>query len=172
MRSNELNVSKFKVLVEALEALPEDIRNNEVDMSSTHEPTCGTAGCFAGLISIVADDIPELKEMKEIYLFSGYNYYSWKVALYDFLECDFSRWGEYNPKIWGNAYGWHMFESAKAFGKNHGDVLSHDEIINHLRNALDRLEKPIDSSKPTGKLRRLFSKIKYKIQDVICIFRL
>jgi hypothetical protein len=45
-------------------------------MSSTHEPTCGTAGCFAGLISIVADDIPELKEMKEIYLSSGYNYYS------------------------------------------------------------------------------------------------
>jgi hypothetical protein len=52
-------------------------------MSSTHEPTCGAVGCFAGLISIVADDIPELKE---IYLFSGYNYYSWKVALYDFLK--------------------------------------------------------------------------------------
>jgi hypothetical protein len=41
MRSSELNVSKFKVLVEALEALPEDIRNNEVDMSSVDEPTCG-----------------------------------------------------------------------------------------------------------------------------------
>jgi hypothetical protein len=30
MRRNKMNVSKFKVLVEALEALPEDIRNNEV----------------------------------------------------------------------------------------------------------------------------------------------
>ena len=168
MRRNKLNVSKFKVLVEALEALPEDIRNNEVDMSSVDEPFCGTVGCFSGLISIVADDILELKE---IYLFSRYNFYSWKVALYDFLECDFSRWAEHNPKIWGNAYGGHMFESAKAFGKNHGDILSHDEIINHLRNALDRLEKP-NTVKPAGKSRRLFSKIKYKIQDVICIFRL
>jgi hypothetical protein len=49
-----------------------------------------------------------------------------------------------------------MFESAKAFGKNHGDILSHDEIINHLRNALDRLEKS-NTSKPTG---NFFSKIK------------
>ena len=161
MRRSELNVSKFKVLVEALEALPEDIRNNEVDMSSTHEPTCATVGCFAGLISIVADDIPELKE---IYLFSGYNYYSWKVALYDFLECDFSRWAEYNPKTWGNPYGWHMFESAKAFGKDHGDALTHDEIINHLRNVCNRLEQS-NTVKPTGKLRSLFSKIKYKIQE-------
>jgi hypothetical protein len=46
----------------------------------------------------------------------------------------FSRWAEYNPKTWGNAYGWHMFESAMAFGKDHGYILSHDEIINHLIN--------------------------------------
>jgi hypothetical protein len=31
-------------------------------MSSVDEPTCGTAGCFSGLISIVANDIPELKD--------------------------------------------------------------------------------------------------------------
>jgi hypothetical protein len=66
----------------------EDIRSNEVDMSSTDEPTCGAVGCFTGLISIVADDIPELKE---IYLFSSYNCYNWKDTLYDFLECDFSK---------------------------------------------------------------------------------
>jgi hypothetical protein len=28
-------------------------------MRSLEDPTCGTAGCFAGLISIVANDIPE-----------------------------------------------------------------------------------------------------------------
>jgi hypothetical protein len=43
--------------------------------------------------------------------------------------------------------------------------VANTQVSPHLRNALDRLEKPIDSSKPTGKLRRLFSKIKYKIQE-------
>jgi hypothetical protein len=47
---------------------------------------------------------------------------NWKSALYDFLECDFSKWAEHNPKIWGNAYGGHMFNSSKAFGKNQGRV--------------------------------------------------
>jgi hypothetical protein len=30
-------------------------------MKSTKDPMCGDAGCFAGLISIVAEYIPELK---------------------------------------------------------------------------------------------------------------
>jgi hypothetical protein len=56
-----------------------------------------------------------------------------------------------------------MFESAMAFGKDHGYILSHDEIINHLINVLDRLEKS-NTVKPAGKLSNLFSKIKYKIR--------
>jgi hypothetical protein len=50
-------------MVEALNRLPEPIKNDYVDMKSTKEPVCGTPGCFAGLISIVADDIPELKQL-------------------------------------------------------------------------------------------------------------
>jgi hypothetical protein len=53
-----MNTNNFKIFVEALEALPEEIKNNKVDMRSNFEPICGTAGCFAGLISIVANDIP------------------------------------------------------------------------------------------------------------------
>jgi hypothetical protein len=30
----------FKVFIEALEALPEDIKNNEVNMKSVDEPVC------------------------------------------------------------------------------------------------------------------------------------
>jgi hypothetical protein len=39
-------------------------------------PFCGTAGCFAGLISIVANDIPELKKhyTSSIYTFSNFLY--------------------------------------------------------------------------------------------------
>jgi hypothetical protein len=43
--------------------LPDEIKNNKVEMRSLEDPTCGTAGCFAGLISIVANDIPELKKL-------------------------------------------------------------------------------------------------------------
>jgi hypothetical protein len=57
-----MNTGRFKTLVEALEALPDHIKNNRVDMSSLQNPACGTPGCFAGLISIVANDIPELKK--------------------------------------------------------------------------------------------------------------
>jgi hypothetical protein len=41
-RKNEMNTKNFKVFIEALEALPENIRNNEVDMKSVDEPICGT----------------------------------------------------------------------------------------------------------------------------------
>jgi hypothetical protein len=73
----------FKILVEALEALPDEIKNNEVDMQSNFEPVCGTAACFAGLISIVANDIPELKKhyTSPIYTFSN-----WGIASTNILK--------------------------------------------------------------------------------------
>jgi hypothetical protein len=56
---DKMNTENFKILVDALEALPEDIKNNEVAMNSALKPNpfCGTAGCFAGLISIVNNNI-------------------------------------------------------------------------------------------------------------------
>jgi hypothetical protein len=54
----------FKIFIEALEALPEDIRNNHVDMKSIDEPVCGTPGCFAGLVSIVANDIQSSSQFR------------------------------------------------------------------------------------------------------------
>jgi hypothetical protein len=134
-----MNTNNFKILVEALEALPEGIRNNKVNMSSVDEPTCGTAGCFSGLISIVANDIPELKDSygyKTFYFFQG-----WAKALNEYLDINFRKWAEENPETWGNAYGWHMFNSSKAFGKNHGDALTHDKIIIHLIGVCNRLEQ-------------------------------
>jgi hypothetical protein len=47
-----MNTNNFKIFVEALEALPDEIKNNEVDMNSTLKPACGTPGCFGGLISV------------------------------------------------------------------------------------------------------------------------
>jgi hypothetical protein len=38
-----------------------ELTGYQVDMNSVFEPECGTPGCFGGLISIVANDIPEQK---------------------------------------------------------------------------------------------------------------
>jgi hypothetical protein len=52
-------------------------------MASIDEPACGTPGCFAGLISIVANDIPELKEIyKSSHEYDrDYSYSEWANAL-------------------------------------------------------------------------------------------
>jgi hypothetical protein len=59
-----MNTNNFKTFVETLEALPASIKGDEVNIGSFLKPDhmCGDAGCFAGLISIVPDDIPELKQ--------------------------------------------------------------------------------------------------------------
>jgi hypothetical protein len=97
---------------------------------SISEPTCNTAGCFAGLISIVANDIPELKKL---YTDTAYNYHSWIIAFYRFLETDLTTWAMMNQKKWRNSLGIYMFRSGIAFGKAKDDKLTHNMIIIHLR---------------------------------------
>jgi hypothetical protein len=132
-----MNTNNFKTLVEALEALPESIRNNEVNMGSVLEPKpiCGTVGCFAGLISIVANDIPELKEF---YKGNLYDYSKWEVALDSFLECSFRNWAQVNPNIWGNPQGRGVFSFPEAYGVEIGGALTHNMIIIYIRKAYDR----------------------------------
>jgi hypothetical protein len=53
-------------------------------------------GCFAGLISIVAEDIPELKEL---YALHTYSFSDWANALQDFLGIGLEMWAwENHPK--------------------------------------------------------------------------
>jgi hypothetical protein len=56
-----MNKDRLKELVNALDALSDDVKDWGVAMISTKEPTCDTPGCHAGLISIVAKDLPELQ---------------------------------------------------------------------------------------------------------------
>jgi hypothetical protein len=129
-----MNTNNFKIFVEALEALPESIKNNEVDMNSFYEPLCGTPGCFAGLISIVANDIPELKNN---YTFSSYSFSEWAMALQDFLDVGLDDWARENPKIWDNKNGISVYSYNKAWGKKEDEILTHNDIIIHLRKAFD-----------------------------------
>jgi hypothetical protein len=136
-RKNEMITDNFKVFIEALEALPENIRNNEVDMKSVDEPVCGTPGCFAGLVSIVANDIPELKELYSLDI-HNYDFVEWSNALNVFLGCRFTNWAGRNRMVWGNSEGRRMFSDITAFGKERWDVINHNDIIVFLRGVYDR----------------------------------
>jgi hypothetical protein len=52
-----------------------------------------TAGCFAGLVYIVANDITELHKL---YTYQRYNYVMWSSTLDSFLGCNFKKWAHYN----------------------------------------------------------------------------
>ncbi len=57
-----MNKNKLKELVNALDSLSDEVKDWGVTMSSEEKPMCDTPGCHAGLISIVAKDLPELQE--------------------------------------------------------------------------------------------------------------
>jgi hypothetical protein len=55
--------------------LSDDVKDWGVRMSSTNEPVCGTPGCHAGLISIVAKELPEMKDTyKRLLILNAINY--------------------------------------------------------------------------------------------------
>ncbi len=138
----------------ALNALPESIKNNCVDMVSTEAPTCNTPGCHAGLVSIVAQYLPELQECYNNSLdFDGeryfqeyknnrpYSYSRWADALALYLGFPFddtehtrnalTRWARDNPYYWNNMHGEGMFNSCRAFGQE-TDFFPHSIIIDQF----------------------------------------
>ncbi len=156
--------------IKALNALPEPIKNNSVCMFSVEAPTCNTPGCHAGLISIVAQYLPELQECYNNSLdFDGeryfqeyknnrpYSYSRWADALALYLGFPFDetehtrealmRWADSNPYYWGNIYGDGMFNSHLAFDRE-TDFFPHSIIIEQFtamttRVMSDRLNKKL-----------------------------
>jgi hypothetical protein len=61
----------------------------------------------------VAEDIPELKGF---YKGKFYDYHSWRLALNEYLECNFTTWAKYYPRVWGNVHGGSMYCMYEAFG--------------------------------------------------------
>ncbi len=145
-----INKDKLKQLVNALDGLSDDIKNMDVDMFAIKEPMCDTPGCHAGLISIVAKELPELQEIYEnhIYFMSEteifYKYYVWADTLADFLGFekmrDLEDWAKENPKIWGNIFGGNMFKLTMAFTDYLPKQLTHRDIINHWKQVLVNLD--------------------------------
>ncbi len=147
----------------ALNALPDPIKNNKLDMLSTYPPSCNTPGCHAGLVSIVAKYLPELQECyKNTPDFDGERYYQeynnthhysysrWADALALYLGFQFddtehtsnalTRWARDNPYYWGNLYGEGMFNTRFAFDQGTGSF-PHSVIIDHFTTMSDRLNE-------------------------------
>jgi hypothetical protein len=145
-----MNKNKLKELVNALDELSDDVKDWDVTMESGEKPTCDTPGCHAGLISIVAQDLPELQDIHKKYRIGArvnpdyYNFNSWGNALAIFLGVvcrgNLERWAENNPKLWGNKFGRDMFNSWQAFTNDKNKWLTHRDIINHWKQVLVNIE--------------------------------
>ncbi|CAC9643135.1 hypothetical protein [uncultured Gammaproteobacteria bacterium] len=149
-----MNKNKLKQFVNALDELSDDVKNMDVRMISTSEPTCGTPGCHAGLISIVAKEFPEMKDTYKRLLilklgikcnnFTLYSFQIWADTLTDFLgfkdRFGLMDWAVDNPKLWGNNRGDDMFCSRLAFTNDEYKQLTHIDIINHWKQVLKKVE--------------------------------
>ncbi len=147
-----MNKNKLKELVNALDALSDDIKNMDVNRNYYKEPECGTSGSHPGLIYIVAEELPELKYIYKRFHFPGYliedsfPWYDWASTLANFLgfkdKIGLTDWAKDNPKLWGNKYGHYMFccEGWQAFTNSQFKKLTHIDIINHWKQVLKNIE--------------------------------
>jgi hypothetical protein len=149
-----MNKDKLKQFVNALDTLSDDVKDWGVNMGSGKKPMCDTPGCHAGLISIVAKDLPELQEIYKPLYFLGcapasgsenqYIFHVWSRALAVFLGFvdirDLRDWAKDNPKLWGNRSGYNMFCSFFAFTYDLNKEITHRVIINHWKQVLKNIE--------------------------------
>jgi hypothetical protein len=149
-----MNKDKLKELVNALDALSDEVKDWEVNMGSTNKPSESICGCHAGLISIVAKKLPELQEIyKPLYSLecesvgkkkNHYIFSVWSSALAIFLGFKYDNelevWAGDNPRLWGNNRGYDMFCSHLAFTDYEDKQLTHMDIIEHWKQVLKNIE--------------------------------
>ena len=151
-----MNKDKLKEFVGALDALSDDIKDMSVYIKSSKDTNCEAPWGHAGLISIVAQDLPKLQEIHGHIYFLEYGFkeemdfeyeiHIWEDALAVFLgfkdKIGLTDWAKDNPKLWGNKYGHYMFccEGWQAFTNSQFKKLTHIDIINHWKQVLKKVE--------------------------------
>ncbi len=147
-----MNKNKLKQFVNALDTLSDDVKDWGVNMGSTKKPSCDTCGCHAGLISIVAENLPELQEIYKNHIYftkgcgneSNYHCSIWADTLAEFLgikNMHYLRdWAAKNPKLWGNKFGEWMFCCWSAFTDDKDKKLTHRVILEHWKQVLVNIE--------------------------------
>ena len=141
-----MKLNKLKEFLSAAHALSDEVKDMTVDMMSVVEPGGDTCGCHAGLVSIIAKDLPELqKNYKEHYCYEQYEYKygNWADALAVFLGFDCSghlqSWAKNKPEFWGNDQGWLMFSSTLSINCDKKKI-NHRDIIDHWNKVLLNIE--------------------------------
>ena len=153
-----MRIRRLKKLVRALEALPDDIKNMKAS-ENVNLPLDRDSDfrfdSFAGLISIVADDIPALKKhyaREDEYDYNGgiilnpFSDYTtlWEWALRRYLGVKLEDWVSVNSELWGNDETikpprlYREGFASLAFDMKGSEVLTNRHIINHLICVLNR----------------------------------
>ncbi|CAC9640454.1 hypothetical protein [uncultured Gammaproteobacteria bacterium] len=147
-----MNKDKLKEFVGALDALSDDVKDWDVNIYNERKPTYDNPGCHTGLISIVAEELPELQDIYKhhLYFTHGFGnkgeYHSgiWADALAVFLGFIDSRgleyWANDNPDFWGNELGIGMFCRWSAFTDDLSKGITHRDIIEHWKQVLANIE--------------------------------
>jgi hypothetical protein len=144
-----MNTHNFKIFIEALEALPQDIKDREVGINAFehfyNEPTAKSkTNDFGGLIFIASKDIkglPQLykKTRKELDCCrGGYCSTIWVWTLGVFLDISFPGWAHKNKIIWGSNFGSWVNQKNEAWGKKKDETLTNNDIIIYLRGVFER----------------------------------
>jgi hypothetical protein len=144
-----MNTNNFKIFIEALEALPQDIKDRQVAINDFehfyNKPTAKIrTNDFGGLIYITSKDIkglPQLykKTRKELDACTGgYCSTIWIWTLGEFLDTSFPGWAHENKIIWGNNFGAYVGQYNRAFGKKEDETLTNNDIIIYLRGVFER----------------------------------
>ncbi len=156
----EMITTQLTKYAKALNNLPEEIKNKYINMVSTEAPTDDTIVSHEGLVSIVAQYLPELKEcynrlikqegiQEYITAEQNYSYEIWEDALDEYLGFSSNKvndslsllgWATDNPDIWNGKYGYQMFISGKAFGQE-TDFFPVRVIIDHFTVMSEKLNK-------------------------------
>jgi hypothetical protein len=155
-----MRIRRLKKLVRVMQALPDDIKNREALKNINVPPNKSfdfRFNLFAGLISIVADDIPALKKYytrEDKYDSNGevvlnpYSDYTtlWEWALRRYLGVDLAKWASFNSELWGNdkmrKSPWCYREgfSRLTFDIKGSEALFNYHIIDHLAGVCERID--------------------------------
>ena len=142
-----MKINKLKEFLSVADKLSDEVKDMEVHMPSGQKPTDKVCGCHAGLVSIIAKDLPELQEFYNNhvdYKENEYRYENWADALALFLgfksKIYLEEWAMENSKIWGNNQGYIMFICSSAFDTDFDLEIDHRSIINHWHQVVFNIE--------------------------------
>ena len=153
INDGKMDINRLKKFVDALEDLPQHIKDLDRGVFNMEKKELDSPDCHTFLISVVAEKIPELKEMysEHPHIYSSIG---WIHAITCYLMNtkkiyrSLTLWAHKNPDLWDNPFGIFMFHDATAFGKAYpNDNLTNNEIIVHWRLVLNNSIKAAKNDK-------------------------